>query len=336
MSAPNLSQFLTPTANGVRELKFKALGTECNIKIRLDSETQSLKFATDALEWIKNFEEKYSRYLDNSLVAIINSAAGQSWIEVDEDAERLLNVADEVFRKSDGVLDATMLPLARVWDWKKIHKQLPDEQQIQEALRLTGWDKVQRKSGKIFLPEKGMGIDFGGFGKELAVDALIEISRRHQIEDVLIDLGKDIYASGSNGKHNFWHIGIEDGKNPGNCLTSLAISDRAVSSSGTYARHFIHDGKRYGHIIDPRTGWPTSNGIDSVTVIAKTCLEAGIHSTVCYILGAEEGLNFSSKSHEIDVCIQSDQGIEGNPQFERWLAKESKDTEGKDMNLEND
>ncbi len=323
MSAPDLSKFLKPNVDGVRELKFRALGTECNVKIRLGSETQSLKFAADALEWIKQFEEKYSRYLDTSLVSKINKSAGQSWIETDDDAERLLNVADEVFRKSNGILDATMLPLAKVWDWKKIHEQIPTEDNIKEALRMTGWDKVQRREGAIFLPEKGMGLDFGGFGKELAVDALIEISRRHQIEDVLIDLGRDIYASGGNGKHNFWHIGIEDGKSPGNCLASLAISDRAVSSSGAYARHFIHDGQRYGHIIDPRTGWPTSNGIDSVTVIAKTCLEAGIHSTVCYILGAEKGLNFSSKSHEIDVCIQSDQGIEGNPQFEKWLVKES-------------
>ena len=322
MSAPDLSQFLTPTANGVRDLKFRALGTECNIKIRLISERQSLKFAADALEWIKNFEEKYSRYLDNSLISTINSAAGQSWIEIDEDAERLLNVADEVFRKSDGILDATMLPLARVWDWKKIHDQLPEEEEIQTALELTGWDKVQRKPGSVLLPEKGMGIDFGGFGKELAVDALIEISRRHHIEDILIDLGRDICASGGNGEHEFWHIGIEDGKDPGNCLASLAISDRAVSSSGTYARHFMHDEKRYGHIIDPRTGWPSSNGIHSVTVIAKSCLEAGIHSTVCYILGVNEGLNFSSKTHDIDVCIQSDQGMEGNPQFERWLVKE--------------
>ena len=220
-----------------------------------------------------------------------------------------------------------MLPLAKVWDWKKIHQQLPTEDNIQEALRLIGWDQVERREGAIFLPETGMGLDFGGFGKELAVDALIEISRRHNIEDVLIDLGRDIYANGGNGKHEFWHIGIEDGKNPENCLASLAISDRAVSSSGTYARHFMHNDKRYGHIIDPRTGWPTSNGVNSVTVIANSCLEAGIHSTVCYILGVDEGLNFSSKFHEVDVCIQSDQGTEGNPQFERWLVKEDNDKE---------
>ena len=327
MSAPDLSKFLTPSPLGVRELHFRALGTECHVKIRLDSERQALQFAADTLEWIKNFEEKYSRYLDTSLISKINDAAGQSWIETDDDAERLLNVADEVVRKSDGILDATMLPLAKVWDWKKIHEQLPTEDNIQEALRLTGWDQVERREGAIFLPETGMGLDFGGFGKELAVDALIEISRRHNIEDVLIDLGRDIYANGGNGKHEFWHIGIEDGKNPENCLASLAISDRAVSSSGTYARHFMHNDKRYGHIIDPRTGWPTSNGVNSVTVIANSCLEAGIHSTVCYILGVDEGLNFSSKFHEVDVCIQSDQGTEGNPQFERWLVKEDNDKE---------
>ena len=327
MSAPDLSKFLNPNPQGVRELEFRALGTECRIKIRLKSERNALQFAADSLEWIKNFEEKYSRYLETSLISKINNCAGHSWVEIDDDAQRLPHVADEVFRKSKGILDATMLPLAKVWDWKKIHKELPNEQEIHEALRLTGWDKVERREGAIFLPEKGMGLDFGGFGKELAVDALIEISRRHNIKDVLIDLGRDVYAKGGNGKHKFWHIGIEDGKNPDNCLASLAIRDRAVSSSGSYARHFMHENKRYGHIIDPRSGWPTSNGVNSVTIIAKNCLEAGIYSTVCYILGLSEGLNFASNFPEVDVCIQSDQGIEGNPQFEKWLVKENNDKE---------
>ena len=89
----------------------------------------------------------------------------------------------------------------------------------------------------------------------------------------------------------------------------------------------MHENKRYGHIIDPRSGWPTSNGVISVTIIAKNCLEAGIYSTVCYILGLNEGLNFVSNFPEVDVCIQSDQGIEGNTQFEKWLVKEGNDKE---------
>ena len=89
----------------------------------------------------------------------------------------------------------------------------------------------------------------------------------------------------------------------------------------------MHENKRYGHIIDPRSGWPTSNGVNSVTVVAKSCLEAGIYSTVCYILGVDEGLSFASNFPEVDVCIQSDQGTDGNPQFERWLVKEDNDKE---------
>ncbi|MBT7982024.1 MAG: hypothetical protein HN584_05605, partial [Akkermansiaceae bacterium] len=89
MSAPNLSKFLTPNPLGVRELNFRALGTKCHVKIRLESERQALQFAADTLDWIKNFEEKYSRYLDTSLVSKINEAAGQSWIETDDDAEQL-------------------------------------------------------------------------------------------------------------------------------------------------------------------------------------------------------------------------------------------------------
>lgn len=312
---------LLPDCHGVRHLSFRALGTECHIRFRHAADREALEFAAEALEWLGKFEAKFSRFLPDSIVSKINAAAGRSWVKIDAETEQLLDIADELFTVTDGILDAAMLSLLRVWDWKVVHERLPGKAEVEKALALTGWDKVERRPGKVRLPGEGMGLDFGGFGKELAVDALIELARRREIKDVLIDLGRDVFALGGNGAHPFWHIGVENGNQPGVCWGGLAISDRAVSASGSYARHFTHNGVRYGHILDPRTGWPVSNGTHAVTVVGRSCLEAGIQSTTAYVLGPSAGLQFASRAHGVDICIQSDQGIDGNRDFGRWLVR---------------
>lgn len=130
-----------------------------------------------------------------------------------------------------------------------------------------------------------MGLDFGGFGKEFAVDQLVRIAREHGIQDALIDLGRDLYGSGGNGRHPFWHVGLEDARQSGACWGGLAVSDFGVAVSGDGLRRFEHDGVRYGHILDPRSGWPVANGMRGVSVLAPTCLQAGIYSTAIFVLG---------------------------------------------------
>jgi FAD:protein FMN transferase len=214
-----------------------------------------------------------------------------------------------------------MLPLLQVWDWRKIHAQLPDAAAIAAARALTGWSKVQRRRGAIFLPREGMGLDFGGFGKEYAVDQLAGIARQCGIRDALIDLGRDIMALGGNGVHPFWHVGIEDGAQPGQCRGGLGITERAVAASGDYTRHFMHNGVRYGHIIDPRTGWPTGNEMRAVTAVAPSCLEAGVFSTCVFLLGGKEGTTFASRSPHVAVSAQTDRTVLDTREFVRWQVR---------------
>lgn len=312
---------LQADANGVRQVEFNALGTRCSIKFREGDERKALVFAAEALDWIGKFEAKFSRFRPESIVSRVNSAAGGDWVRVDAAMEQMLDLADDLHRLTNGILDPTLLPLLRVWDWKKVHTKLPDAAEVKAALALTGWRKVQRRPGAIRLPEAGMGLDFGGFGKEYAVDQVAKIARQSGITDALIDLGRDVFALGGNGVHPFWHVGIEDGCRPGTCWGGLAVSDHAVSASGDYSRHFIHQGVRYGHILDPRTGWPVTNGMRGVTVIARSCLEAGIYSTAVFVLGPREGLHFATLARGVKVCAQSESGIEGTRGFERWLVK---------------
>lgn len=316
MSAPSHPP-IDPDARGVRTVRFGALGTDCVIRFRMDDETAALRFLADALGWIERFEAKFSRFRPASAVSRINAAAGREWVKTDAEVEQVLDLADDMFRVTEGILDSTLLPLLRVWDWKTVHVKLPEADTVRKALDLTGWEKVRREPGRVFLPEIGMGLDFGGFGKEFAVDRLIDIARRHGICDALVDLGRDISAIGGNGLHPFWHVGVQDGIQPGEAIGGLAVSGYAVAASADHARRFEHDGIRYGHIVDPRTGWPVRHGLRAVTVLAPTCLQAGVVSTAAFVLGKTEGLRFATASPGVEACLQDDHGIERTPGFVR-------------------
>jgi thiamine biosynthesis lipoprotein len=203
---------------------------------------------------------------------------------------------------TQGILDPTALPLIRLWNWKAQPPVIPSAEQIAAALRLVGWGKVRRSPGKVFLPEAGMALDFGGFGKEYAVDLVAQIASAVGIADVLVDFGHDIRVLGAPPGRPAWHIGLEDPDRPGDSLGSIAaFGSRGVASSGDYIRSFTIDGRRYGHIIDPRTGWPVANGCTQATVVAATCLHAGVLSTTAFVLGQAKGIEY----------IQSFPGAEG-------------------------
>ena len=138
---------LPPDAHGVRRVEFRALGTACVIQFRQRDDRAALSFAAEALGWLGDFEARFSRFRESSLVSRINAAAGIEWVQTDAEMERMLDLAEGLYNLTDGILDATMLPLLRVWDWKKVHITLPSTDEVTTALALTGWRKVQRRPG---------------------------------------------------------------------------------------------------------------------------------------------------------------------------------------------
>ncbi len=312
---------IPPDSRGVRSLAFKAMGTACVIQFRCEDQKAALKFLAEALGWLGEFEAKFSRFRPDSMLSRINLAAGERWIEIDEEMEQMLDMGEAMHRLTEGLLDPAMLPLIQLWDWKKVHERLPLQAEVQKALALSNWEEVERKPGKIYLPRAGMGLDFGGFGKEHAVDQVIAIARRHGIVDVLVDLGRDILALGGNGQHPFWHVGIQDGVQTDRCIGGLAVSGYAVCASGDYARRFEHAGVRYGHILDRRTGWPVRHGMRAVTVVAPTSLIAGIYSTCVFVLGQKEGLQFAESAPGVEACLQGEQGVTATRHFRQYQVQ---------------
>lgn len=289
--------------DGGHTVTFRAMGTNCRVHFAAPPSLADT-FIAATLEWVAGFESRYSRFLPDSLISRINQAAGRDWVEIDRETERLFALCQEAHFLTRGIFDPTSLPLIQLWNWKAQPAVIPDDQAIANALKLVGWRKVKRAPGKIFLPEPGMSVDLGGIGKEYAVDQVAALAVRHGIKSVLVDFGQDVFAFGSppDGRPA-WKIGLENPAQPGQCWTSLAIQNRAVATSGDYFRHFTKDGRRFGHILDVRTGQPVDNGVRAVSVVAPNCTVAGMLSTAAFVLGPDEGLKLIESYFQAEGCL---------------------------------
>jgi thiamine biosynthesis lipoprotein len=316
VSKENRSPDAVPAAAGrdfpLRRLSFYAMAAQCEVQFTApDGDTQAKSFEAAATGWVREFEEKYSRFKPQSIVSRINDAAGVGWTAVDAETEGILSLCDTLHFMTRGLLDPTALPLIRLWNWRADPPAIPSQQEVVRARGLVGWAKVRREPGRVMLPEKGMALDFGGFGKEYAVDIVSLLAKDLGIDDSLVDFGHDLRASGAPPGLPAWRVGLENPAKPGSIWVSMGLTRKAMATSGDSLHCVNVGGRRYGHIIDTRTGWPVANGCTQATVIADTCLQAGMLSTAAFIAGPTEGLEL----------ISSCPGSEGTVLTERERAQ---------------
>ena len=304
---------------GFRRLEFQAMGTCCRIDFQQPARGRAEEFKTRVLAWLEDFENRFSRFRPASLVSRINAAAGREWVEIDAEAASLFALCDWFHWVTRGIFDPTSLPLLQLWDYHVPQPVLPASEQIEAARSRIGWPRFRREGRRVFLPEPGMGLDFGGIGKEYAVDRVIEMAAAHGIANAIVDFGHDVRVRGEPPERGPWRIGLEDPADPGRCWAGVAVRDRAVTSSGDYLRGFEIGGRRYGHILDPRTGHPVANGCRSVAVIAPTCTEAGILSTTAFILGPREGLDFLEHQYQAAGCLWDEARCLQTRRFHEYL-----------------
>jgi thiamine biosynthesis lipoprotein len=288
---------------GLYKLSFHSMSTICRVHCQASTPAAAAEFQEEVLRWVGWFEARYSRFLPDSLISRINAAAGKEWVEVDPETDALFNLCQEMIFFTRGVFDPTALPLIRLWNWKAKPPVIPDDDTIRSAQALVGWGKVQRRPGAIFLPREGMCLDLGGIGKEYAVDRVMTLALERGFIDVLVDFGQDVRVHGKPPGKPAWHIGLQDPRELNRCWKGVAVTNSAVATSGDGARHFILNGRRYGHILDPRTGYPVNNGTLSVSIIAPHCTFAGILSTTAFVMGFREGLEMISLCPGVEGCI---------------------------------
>ena len=311
------------TRDGAYDLTFQALGTRCRVSFAAPAGL-ARELSGQVLAWVATFEAKYSRFLPASLISRINAAAGREPVAIDADTERLFALCDQMHFITRGTLDPTALPLLQAWDWKASPPVLPDPASIEAARQLCGWRKLQRGAGTVFLPKAGMGLDLGGMGKEFAVDQVAELLAAGGATGVLVDFGADVRVIGrpADGRPG-WHIGLDDPVQPGRCWCGLGLVEGAVATSGDYIRRFEINGRRYGHILDVRTGQPVDNGCRAVSVLGPNCTFAGMLSTAVFVLGPEEGLGLIETQYGFEGAVLTDRGIFTTRKFHGYVASKA-------------
>ncbi|MDZ4785240.1 MAG: FAD:protein FMN transferase [bacterium] len=268
------------------EYSFPALGSINQIKIFSETEEFSNKISELVIAEVKTIEAKFSRYQSKSIISQINAAAGQDPILVDAETSALLDYADQCFKESGGLFDITSGILRRVWDFKV--QKIPEQKSIESLLGLIGWNQVQWNNPYFHLPKIGMEIDFGGIGKEFAVDRCAALCLEAGVKSGFVNLGGDLRVLGPRPDGSAWIIGLQHPRQKDKILNYVKLFKGALATSGDYERFIEVNGKRYCHILNPKTGWPVSD-LQSVTIFGESCLVSGSLATITMLYGEKRG-----------------------------------------------
>jgi thiamine biosynthesis lipoprotein len=259
------------------------MGGPCSVLVDGDDPEAAADLVEVAADEARRIERKFSRYRRDNVVHEINHAAGRP-VAVDEETASLLDYAATCWEMSDGLFDITSGVLRRVWKFDGGHR-VPGRRAVAECLERVGWQRVTWRDRALTLPA-GMEIDFGGIGKEYAVDRAAARVAARTSGAFVVNFGGDLWAGGLRRGGRPWAVGIDDPRRTGAAAVyRLEIARGGLATSGDARRFLTWRGRRLGHILNPRTGWPVEHAPGSVTVVAPTCLEAGTLSTLAYLQG---------------------------------------------------
>lgn len=261
---------------------FTAMGSACELQVHAADDATAQAAADAAAAEVRRIEAKFSRYRPDSVISRINAAAGRAAVTVDEETAGLIAYGAACWEQSGGAFDLTSGVLRRAWDFRG--GVVPSREQVAALLPLIGWDKVRWQAPELVLPLPGMELDLGGVAKEYAADTAAAACLAAGASVCLVNLGGDVRATGPHPDGRPWSIGIRHPRRPDELATRLLLSAGGLATSGDYERAIVRDGVRYGHILDPRTGWPVAAPA-SVTVAAPVCLVAGSLSTLAMLAG---------------------------------------------------
>ena len=265
--------------------RFRAMAGPCEVLIETLDATEARTVTQRVADCAWRIEDKYSRYRRGNIVDEINTAVGRA-VAVDEETANLLDFAATLHYLSDGLFDVTSGVLRRAWTFNG-GTHLPTQMEIDALLPLVGWDRVQWNRPSLrLLP--GMQLDFGGIGKEYAVDQAVQIARNICSRGVLINFGGDVAVTRPRTDGRHWRVGIEDPTARAEAaFRVLELRHGALATSGDTHRFVLAHGTRYSHILDPRSGWPVRDAPRSVTVAAGTCTQAGMLTTLAVLAGKD-------------------------------------------------
>lgn len=260
------------------------MASDCEIQFVTDNRSLARRLTQKAADETWRLHDKYSRYLNNNIVARINNAQGKP-VSVDAETAALLNFAIHCYQLSDGLFDISSGILRKVWRFDGSDN-VPNQQSIDALMPLIGLDKIDWDNQTLLMPA-GMELDFGGIGKEYAVDKVLKLLSESNNLPMLVNFGGDIAANCGPTSDQPWFVGISTIADESKADDTVQLHRGGIATSGDTKRYLLKEGIRYSHILNPTTGWPVRDAPHSVTVLANSCTDAGILATLAMLQGSD-------------------------------------------------
>jgi thiamine biosynthesis lipoprotein len=269
-------------------------------------ESARLESAMDAaFEEVRRLDRMLSNYRRDSELSEVNRYAAERPVKVTPELFGLLSACLDYSRRSQGAFDISVGPLMKVWGFYRGSGRLPAKAEVARALQLVGYRKIlldpETRTVRFALP--GVELDPGGIGKGYAVDRMVAVLKEQGIASALISAGgSSIYGLGAPaGQPQGWEVKIRHPKDARKIVAQLYLHNQSLSTSGTYEKFFVAEGKTYSHIMDPRTGFPAP-GMLSVSVMAPTTLDSEAWTKPCFILGRAWAAKHTPANWRVFLC----------------------------------
>jgi thiamine biosynthesis lipoprotein len=294
----------------------RAMACEFEVQLAADRNDGSMEHVFAALDLVEAIETQLTVYRDKSEVISINLQASAEPVAVEPRLFELFEQAATLNRETEGALDITSGPLSQAWGFFRREGRIPSENEIAAARKLVGMQHVVLDATRrtVAFRQPGVSVNFNSMGKGYALDRMAELLAEQNVGDYLIHGGKSsVLARGDQPGQveGGWTIGLRHPLRPAQRVAEFQLRDQALSTSGSGTQFFIRRGKRYGHILDPRTGRP-SEGLYSATVIAPTACEADALSTAFYVMGPNKVGDYCAARPEIAALLVAPGEREGD------------------------
>ena len=300
------------------------MGTVVNITVNGERKTAA-EAINAAFTEIERIQALFSPYDDDTDLARLNREGGQSMIKLAPEVFDLIKLSVEVSSQTAGSFDITFASLSKLWNFRSESFIPPSSHEIKQKLRYVGYGNIlfDDKAGEVGFLKKGVRADLGGIAKGYAILKAVQMLQKHGITSGFVDAGGDIQVIGKN-RGKSWIVGIKDPADSG-IIGTLALSgEDSVATSGAYERFREYNGKRYHHIINPKSGYPADSGLISVSVICSDPVFADAYATAFFVMGLNKTSEFLSKNSEISVILIDDKeriflskALEGRVEFKK-------------------
>jgi thiamine biosynthesis lipoprotein len=286
----------------------KAQGTTFNITYQ-DLQKRDFSRPVDSL--FRLIDKSMSLWDSTSVISRVNR--NEPNVQVDEHFAAVFQKAHDISEITGGAFDVTVGPLLKAWGFSfKKNLPPPDSARVDSLIQLVGFQKIRLENGVLKKADPRMEIDFNAIAQGYTVDLISDFLEKNGVKNYLVEIGGEVRTLGVNNRNEIWKIGIDkpvenekEGERP--LQTTVALSGKSLATSGSYRKFVVREGKKFSHAIDPKTGFPITHNLLSVSVIAKDCASADAYATAFLVMGMERAMEMAEKLGMEIYCIYADE-----------------------------